>query len=107
MVKIAKIKLDFDPSSFLERSLLEILSSPQKVIIPYATGLKILRVLHRNDNLVAELIRRYKEKQLENGGVVDQENKASIMETIFSLILSLDMDTMHERHRFGELAHFF
>jgi squalene cyclase len=82
-VKVMEIKLDFDPRSFLERSLLEIFSSPQNVIIPYATGLKILRVLHRNDNLANELIRRYKEKQLENGGVVDEENKASIMETIF------------------------
>jgi|GEM_PF-5616986 prenyltransferase beta subunit len=83
MVKIMKIKLDFNPRSFLERSLREILSSPQNVIIPYATGLKILRVLHKNDNLTNELIQRYKEKQLENGGVPDEENKVSIMETIF------------------------
>jgi squalene cyclase len=83
MVKIMEIKLDFDPKSFLESSLIEILSSPQNVIIPYATGLKILKVLHRNDDLSTELIRRYKEKQLENGGVVDEKNRVSVMETIF------------------------
>jgi squalene cyclase len=78
-----EIKLDFNPKVFLEDSLREILYRPQNVIIPYATGLKILKVLHKNDNLTKELIRRYKEKQLENGSVADEENKVSIMETIF------------------------
>jgi len=36
------------------------LYNPQNVIIPYATGLKILRVLHRKDSLTNELIWRYK-----------------------------------------------
>jgi prenyltransferase beta subunit len=78
-----EVKLNFNAHGYLESVLQNILHSPQKVIIPYATGLKILRVLHMNDDLANELIQRYKEKQLENGAVVDQENKASIMETIF------------------------
>jgi prenyltransferase beta subunit len=45
--------------------------------------LKILRVLRRNDDLANALLQTYKEKQLENGGVINEENKVSIMETIF------------------------
>lgn len=78
-----EIKLDFNPRSFLESSLQEILYNPRNVIIPYATGLKILRVLRRNGDLANALLRTYKEKQQVNGGVVNEENKVSIMETIF------------------------
>jgi prenyltransferase beta subunit len=77
------LELDFDPEEFLRSKLREILCKPQNIVIPYATGLKIIRVLRENERLSNELIRRYKQRQLENGGLADERNKASIMNTIF------------------------